>query len=526
MRAASMNQQGPVSGAPRNFWEHKTLLAVLILAAAIPLLLPANPPLTDLPGHMARYHVELNLAGSPNLQRYYDFHWGLIGNLGVDLLIVPMAGVFGLELGTKIIMIVIPMLLATGLLAVARELHGRIPPTALFALPLVYHWPFQFGFVNFSLSAALCFIAFAFWLRLGRTGRTGLRAVIFLPLACLVWVAHTYGWGLLGILAFSAETAARRDRGRPWHRALFEGALGCAPLALPFLLMVVWRSGDVAGDTGDWEINLKLTWLISILRERWKAWDIGSAALLIAMVAAAGVGLGFRLVRTVKIALPLLILLFCAIPRVLIGSGYADMRLAPMFIAVGILGISTERPFMTRHARLIAAAGLAFFVARIAVTATAFRLMDREWKAQLVALDHIDAGTRVLVLTEVPCPRTWSSDRITHISSLGVPRREIFTNGQFALPGAQLLILKYRGAPFFRGDPSHMLRPAQCGGATKVRRALAALPGHFDYLWMVGVDPVRWPRDPHLQPVWRGDDGIVYRVRGTGGPVSRTPSNG
>ncbi|MFO3796683.1 MAG: S1C family serine protease, partial [Anaerolineales bacterium] len=38
------------------------------------------------------------------------------------------------------------------LLWIAREVHGRIPPTALFALPLAYSYPFQFGFVNFALS--------------------------------------------------------------------------------------------------------------------------------------------------------------------------------------------------------------------------------------------------------------------------------------------------------------------------------------------------------------------------------------
>jgi len=521
-----MNQADPAPGALRDFWERWPLLALLVLVAGIPLLLPAVPPLVDLPGHMARYYVELNLAASPNLQRYYDFHWGLIGNLGVDLLIVPMARLFRLELGTKIIMICIPMMLAAGFLAVARELHGRIPPTALFALPLVYHWPFQFGFANFSLSAALCFLSFALWLRLGRTGRQRLRAIIFLPLACLIWLAHTYGWGMLGILAFAAETAARRDEGRPWHRALFQGALGCTPLLLPFLLMVLWRSGAVQGSTGDWRLSLKLTWLISILRERWEVWDKASALLLIAMVLVAASGFGLRLVRTVRIALPLLILLFLAIPRVLIGSGYADMRLAPMFIAVGIIGISADRPLAARHARLIAAAGLAFFVARIAVTTTAYRLIDMEWKAQLAALDHIERGTRVLVLTQVPCSRQWASNRINHISSLGVPRRELFTNGQFVLPGAQLLSLKYQGAGSFRADPSHMLRPARCGGATKIQRALAVLPGKFDYLWLPGVAPARWPSDPRLQAIWKRDNGIVYRIRAAAAPVSQTPTDG
>src|SRR5919112_594789 len=61
-----------------------------ILAAAIPLLYPAIPPLVDLLGHMGRYRVELDLSHSPWLSHYYGFQWAAIGNLGVDLLVMPL----------------------------------------------------------------------------------------------------------------------------------------------------------------------------------------------------------------------------------------------------------------------------------------------------------------------------------------------------------------------------------------------------------------------------------------------------
>ena len=50
-----------------------------------------------------------------------------------------------------------------------------MPPTAFFALPFIYGYPFLFGFVNFALSVALAFLAFGLWLRLGRLERTTLR---------------------------------------------------------------------------------------------------------------------------------------------------------------------------------------------------------------------------------------------------------------------------------------------------------------------------------------------------------------
>src|SRR5205085_6190571 len=127
------------------------------------LIWPNVAPLVDLPGHIGRYRVQLELASSPELQQFYSFQWQLIGNLGVDLLVQIFAPIFGLEPTVKFIVLMIPVLTVGGLLWIAREVHGRVPPTALFAVPFAYNYPFVFGFVNFALfmstacmASALC----------------------------------------------------------------------------------------------------------------------------------------------------------------------------------------------------------------------------------------------------------------------------------------------------------------------------------------------------------------------------------
>ena len=65
---------------------------MLILLSIVPLIVPETPPLPDLPGHMARYAVELYLSQSLSLQQFFEFHWTIVGNLGVDLLIEPDIG--------------------------------------------------------------------------------------------------------------------------------------------------------------------------------------------------------------------------------------------------------------------------------------------------------------------------------------------------------------------------------------------------------------------------------------------------
>jgi hypothetical protein len=138
----------------RPWWETRPFVAAMILLSAVPLLYPSVPPLVDLLGHMGRYRVELDLDSSPWLGRYYGFEWHAIGNLGVDLLIVPLSKLFGLELAVKLIVLAIPPMTVAGFLWVAREVHHRLPPTAAFALPFAYSHPFMFGFVNYALSIA------------------------------------------------------------------------------------------------------------------------------------------------------------------------------------------------------------------------------------------------------------------------------------------------------------------------------------------------------------------------------------
>src|SRR5688500_383357 len=216
-----MPQPAPSQSGTMNrpWWETRPFVAAMILLSAVPLLYPAIPPLVDLLGHMGRYRVQLDLDSSPWLGRYYGYEWRAIGNLGVELLIIPLSKLFGLEPAVKLIVLTIPPMMTAGFLWVAREVHGRLPPTAIFALPFAYSHPFLFGFVNSSLSMALAFLAFGLWLRLGRLDLIRLRALLFVPISFIVFFTHTFGWGMLGLMAFSAEAVRQHDRGAGWLKS-------------------------------------------------------------------------------------------------------------------------------------------------------------------------------------------------------------------------------------------------------------------------------------------------------------------
>jgi len=518
MTSTSAERESASARRPRSWWEHPALVLAAVLACAVPLLWPDVPPLVDLPGHLGRYHVQLEIGGSPLLQSFYDFRWALIGNLGVDLLIVPLAALIGLEPAVKLIVVAIPVMTAAGFLWVAREVHGRVPPTAYFALPLTYSFPFLFGFVNFALSMALAFLAFALWLRLARLGRPGLRAALFVPISILLWVCHAFGWGTLGVMAFSAELVRQVDMKRPLWKAAPYTMLHCLSLAPPVLLMLLWRSGAVGGETAVWfRWKLKKDWILMALRDRWYWWDEASLAVIGLVVL---IGLLYwkklEISRNLAASAIFLAIVYVCLPRIVFGSNYADMRLAPFVIATAVIAIRYRPAWAGKAGALFAVAGLLFAGARLVGNTISFWQYDRAYDRELAAVDHIPRGARVVSFVGVKCRKDWSQTRLEHLPALALVRRDAFSNDQWSMSGAQLLTTIYPDRDsWFSRDPSQQVLARQCRGEhwLTLDQSLLLFPrDKFDYVWL--IQPPR--PDPALtrglQPVWQSGPSVLYRV--------------
>jgi hypothetical protein len=518
-----MTTQGDMTGgAQLRWWQTRTFVIAVALASIIPLLWPQIPPLVDLPGHMGRYRVQLAIGDNPWLAQWYDFRWSLIGNLGVDLLIEPLAPIFGLELAVKLIVMAIPALTVSGLLWIAREVHGRIPATALFALPLAYSYPFQFGFVNFALGMALALNMFALWLRLGRLNRLRLRAAVFVPLSCLLWLCHTFGWGVLGILAFSAELIRQYDIRRGgarhgWVNAFVRAGLNCVPLALPMVLMVLWRSGDhVTGKTQDWfDWRWKMNWITMILRDRWMPFDIASVTLLFVILLRGVRDQRIEYSRNLGLSAAFLLVVYILLPRIVFGSAYADMRLAPFMLAFALIALRPRPGVSLRGASVIAAIGFSFFAARLTATTVSYLMYDRAYTQALAAIDRVPERARVVSFVGRRCRDDWAYSRLEHVPALLLERRMAFTNDQWSMAGAQLMTTRYHDAGGFAHDPSEIVTDRPCRGQwwRPISKALGQFPrAAFDYVWLItppAYDPAL-VRD--LTPVWRDETSTLFRV--------------
>lgn len=516
MRNPDPSTSVPTDGTSQAFgWlDRWPALLIVLLVTIVPLLLVRFPPMVDLYGHLGRFAIQTELAQRPELQPYFSYDWKLIGNLGADILVQALHPVMGLETAVHFVVILTQLLGALGLLLVSREIHGRVTPFAVAAITLLYGYPFNYGFINFALAMSLALLAFAAWLRLRRIGRE-LLAVLWLAVTgSAIWVCHTYGWAFLGLLTGSAMLAeVYRLRMHPVS-AVIRIVAHCSPLFLPVVPMVLWRA-ESAGPLGSgWSLPYKFTWLFSPFRSVWKPLDIAALAVV------AGLLYWVRLSRQatfdlgVGIAAALCVAFFFILPAWVFGSAFADMRLLPYGLAVGLVAISTAR-VGAREMRIAGLTALGFFGVQMTATSAAYVVQDRVVEAALPALKHIPKGARVAYFVIKPCAVRWTVPVLDHGSGAALARRSAFVNDQWQQPGLNPLKVHYPAGEPFTHDPSHIVQSDTCKAnfLPKVSPTLARVPqAAFTHVWVVSYTPERYTVPKGFVEVPGTGSGQLYRI--------------
>jgi hypothetical protein len=298
----------------------------------------------------------------------------------------------------------------------------------------------------------------------------------------------------------------RRRKGESWPATLIGTALSCLPLAVPLIPMLLIREVSSGAGTFDWfNWDAKLYWVSSLLRDRWQLFDVASGWLLVLIAGLAAV----RRRMDPMLAVPAAIcaIAFVLMPRVAVGSAYADMRLLAFTVGLALLAIRTPE----RWTAPVAVAGLAFFLVRLVAVTASLAMHDRAYRDELRALDAIPQGASVLSLVVRPCGNDWATERLDHLPSMIIVRKDGFSNDQWIIPsGSGLRVIKPGAAPYDR-DPSQLVYPKHCRGeGSDLAIAAAGFDRRtFDYVWVIrgGV------RAPDLQPIWSNGRSVLYRVR-------------
>ncbi len=495
----------------------RTTLATILLVCvtALPVLFLKTPPLIDVLGHIGRYTLQTKLVSDPWLQKWYGFDWQVIGNLGADLLVEATHAQLGVIGSARLAVILVPVMAATGIVLISRQIHGRVTPFAVASLALVYALPFSWGFLNFSLAMALALLAFALWLRLGAGP---LRSAIFVPLSLALWLCHTFGWAFLGTLCVG-ESLARQDRAASSiPNRLLGTARDCLPLLVPLVPMLLWRSTATgAGIDGWFDWSQKVQWLLSIQRLDWQAADILSAAFLLALPVIA-LARCVQFDRRIATAAAISLAAFLLLPRQIFGSVYADMRLAPYAVLVALLALRDEGSLRLRRTLMVAA--FVFLGVRLALTAHVYQDRERALDRQMAAVDAIPRHARVAMLVEIPCQRDWALPWFSHLGSLALTRKPLFVNDQWANASMNPLRVHFPAARAYATDDKQLFFPEHCGMAPTLPQAIRALPlGAFTHVWLVGQRASSTPSHQRLVTVWQGEDSAVFRVVAVKGRV-------
>jgi hypothetical protein len=481
--------------------------AALVLLVCVPLLYPIVPPLTDLPAHMARFLIQTDGGRSPELARWYAVDWTLIPNLGADLLAQILVPWLGLAPAVKAIAVAIVALQAAGYLLLSRVVHGRVSTSVLFALPLAYGEPFQYGFLNFTFAVALATLALALWLSPAMTARPRLRWIVFGPIATIVWVCHLAGWAALCLTIGTCELVSRLMRSEPPVRALAGGFVACSSLLLPQVAAMLFLPASAhLPTTGFFLFHYKLRYLFDVLADRWVLLDVVSAGALIALIVVARRSRDLRFDPRLAAAAGLLFAVFLVMPAWVFGSFYADMRLLPTAFAIAIIAIAPVA--RTRAWHFVTIAGAAFLVVRVASTTVSMAMWDGQLASETRVLGGVPVGSQLVTLNARPCAdfAALGRDRDTHVASFALIRRRAFANDQFQMPGGQLLRVANPALRPFEADPSNLTVGERCDGAEPLLDDLARIPPAAEHLWIV------WSVPEHPLPGW-------HPVRWSGGSI-------
>lgn len=482
------------------------LLALLML---VPFFLAPIPPFPDFPGHVAQYHIMLNLHRSTFLPQFYDFNWTLAGNQGVDILMLIAGPLLGIERAAWAMAAATPFLMVFGIFAVSRAIHGRVQLGAFLALPFVYAKAFLWGFLNYDLSVAAALLAFALWIHW--RGQSPWRALVFCLIGLALWVCHAAGWGLLCLMAGGYELAAAIKLDG-WRFASLKPALfRLGPLIPPALLSLnmvqhsatpypieITSSGLPHG-----LLAYKLLIFVGQLHDRMHSLDLLSV-LTIAVLFLLSRRNGTKLVADLFIPAILVALAAILIPQKLSGSAFADYRIAPVAILLFFLSLRSGTGWDDRAAVAFA---LALTGVRLAVTAVGWHQDAIAYERHLGALNVVPMGARLLVLVPLETAGSYNQLPLGHLGDIAVARRDALVNSQWINTGAIALTIKANKDSAFYADPSQYIAPE------KLEAALAsASRKNFDFAWVLGGQLTE-PMPANLDQIYHDEETRLFRIR-------------
>lgn len=431
--------------------------AVILAIGILPLLLTSHLPLSDLPDHLARQYILRDWSSSAAFQQFYSFDWTVVPNLGLELFVAAARQVLSIDAAVRVFCITILGLIFVGIRLINMQLGGPSSRVYRVAPLLFYSGPFQFGFVSYCFGIGLALVGFGLYLRFLHW-RLAAFAALFVPLGCALLLCHLAAFGLYAIAIASHAFACsihRFDRramlGFVADLMVREGRVAC--YLLPPLVLFMALSPTAGVYAFRWSSLQDKAEGIAALTL------FSSPAIELPLLGLAIIGFGAAIaigaLRLHRDAVPMLLgmaIVYLALPRSLLGSGYVDYRI-PSGAACFLVACLVPGPNAARLLPLFAVWLSALGIVRVASIAWMWLLWEPTLSEFDAAFQRLPVGARLMVVQGILASTSESRrPSLEHIAALAVARRQVFDPFLYANISGHLL--KFQ-PEFARFRPSH-----------------------------------------------------------------------
>jgi len=418
-----------------NTWN--VVVCFLIPISLMPLLAVETLPLTDYPNHLGRLEIYFQLQRDSVLSQFYEWHWHILPNLALDLLVLPFSSLGEVERTANFIIFLSILLLCCGLVLLDRQLNGRNWGLSLFSGVFLYNGAFQYGFVNYVIGLSVAIPSVALWIAIRHRAYL-LRIPIFVLIGVVIFFLHLYAFAIFGLCIGGYELARLMERWRERKRLSLNwlidiGVVGSIGIIPAILMMTTARTSSDASRIYWGSLWHKIEAMASPVLFSIPVIEI---PLLLIVIGALGWGLISGIIginRRFLIVLGAIGLLFLAMPRILFGSSFADWRL-PSAASFLVLASLYWKGGTSQTARRVISGTLSICVIVRVVSILAIwipaQAVLREYDAALI---DIPKGSRLLIIEGTT--GSASRDRrppLTHVAVHAAARREVAVGSLFA----------------------------------------------------------------------------------------------
>jgi hypothetical protein len=469
-----------------------TLYAAVALILAAPFLIFADPPLVDLPNHIARQHILFG-EGAPGAGTYYAAEWRFIPNLALDGGVYLLHHVMSVEMAVRVFLAATAAQLFLGAVALNRALYGRDAGFPLPACLVIYGGPLLLGFINDCFGIGMALWVIALWLRWR-------GQVIFIPLlgllASVILLAHLFAFGVYALVVgacWAGETGRRIFAERAPLRLFALSLVDLIHLAIPVGFAFWLMPGG-----GNWSVVRYGGWIgkVAAIHALATTGDPIADAVFAAILIPAAILLARRLILAREMGLPLVALaaVFLVLPD-RIGQGtIVDFRVPAAFMLILMASLGwRDRADAWRRGATVGV--FALFALRLGLLANDWASWQPIYQEYRAAFALLPEGARLLpVGTKFDSIDLADDPPLTHIAALAVSERGAFIPTLFAGLAHELLVY----------------RPPYAALATMT--PIVADAAHYDYILVIHPERLRTTVLPLYTPLARGKTFVLGRL--------------